>query len=596
MDALASMSSFRSLRRAWPMVRPRVATGLVLLIALIATVQLGRDYSSTWRQLWTDPVHDRNAHLEGGLALSHDVAQGRVGDALRAVDRARTWPPLHDLVMVGVSAGFGAKWAVLPSLVGYGVSIVFAFLLTRRLAGTVAGGVAALFVLVSPAMRGFATDVMLESAGAAATLVALDCAVRVRQGDAPRAWTGLALALSALFFVKYNYWLLVAIPLTPMILRRAGLDAPRSLLLRQPRRLQLGWSLLTLVLVMLAIGLRWTRVSPTLAITAAWWSLCLQVMVALRADRAVLDDPRWGPLVRWHVVPIAAWLAWPGKLSSFLWFLWPGSNVGEFPATSRIEGFPFYARAIAVDYHVAVPLALGVAGLLLLGLIGSGRLRPGIGLIAGFVVLAVLLTAPHPNRKSRFVHAWLPAVWVLAGCGVGVMARSRWQPLGLATASLLIAVQAPSLSARPRCPEGGLRLDRPSALTITDAYLPWLNADRRPVVLCNITMKFMVWWTYRDCYPAGRRPITDVPGFDSARPGEPNRAVFLRWLESLPSDEIVLIDLPATSPWYVAVPGCDGMQQLVWLMHEQTHFARVDHRELGEPGDGAVSLWRRVRR
>jgi hypothetical protein len=31
----------------------------------------------------------------------------------------------------------------------------------------------------------------------------------------------------------------------------------------------------------------------------------------------------------------------------------------------------------------------------------------------------LVLTLAHPNQKARFLHSWLPMVWVLGGVGVG---------------------------------------------------------------------------------------------------------------------------------------------------------------------------------
>src|SRR5262249_42031935 len=76
-----------------------------------------------------------------------------------------------------------------------------------------AGGVALLFTLASPAHRAFATDIMLESLGAALTLGALYFYVRARQERS--AWRGRRFAppFLALFLTKYNYWTLLAVGL-----------------------------------------------------------------------------------------------------------------------------------------------------------------------------------------------------------------------------------------------------------------------------------------------------------------------------------------------------------------------------------------------
>jgi hypothetical protein len=577
-----------------------VAPAVVAIVALAAALGLWFDYSPAWRQLWTDVVHDRNAHLEAGLSLASDVTHARFGEIVRDIDRARTWPPLHDLVLVGLVAGLGPKYAVLPGLLSYVALAVLAFLLTRRLAGPVGGAVAACLCLASPAVRAFATDVMLEGPGAAATLGALYAAVRARDDDTPGAWTGFAIALSAAFFIKYNYWLLLVIPLTPIMLPGA---------LRRLDRGEAGWAqfvrgwwrqpfvIVTLALFALAAGLRGTSVSPTLALTAAWWSLCLQTLVWLRspAGQLVLTDPRLGPMVKWHVTPLAVWLAWPGKLSSLLWFLWPGSNSGEFPATDRLGGFVYYAQAIATDYHSSVIIACVVAGLALLALAVPNK-RVGILWVAAFLVVAILLTAPHPNRKSRFVHSWLPAAWVLAGCGVGVLAQSRWKPWGVGLASLIVATQLPALTARASAPDAGPRRDRPTALELTEVYLPQLADARQVAVLSNVPLKFLARWTYQDRYGRPGRMLTEVPGFDATKVTDSNSSAMSSWLATTPIDTIVLVELPATSPWYVPVPGCSGLEQLGPILQSASGWILTYREELSDRGGSTVSVWKRERR
>jgi hypothetical protein len=595
MDALTDSLTVARRPALWRAARPHVATVLILLAAIISAAGLWRTYAGQWRHLHHDVVHDRNAHLEAGLAFADDLTHLRVGQLVRGIDRARTWPPLHDMVLVAaalIPAGGDAKYAVVPGLVSYALAALFAFLLARRLAGTAAGAVAGMFVLVSPAMRAFATDVMLEGPGAAATLAALWCLVRVRQDDAPADWHALAIALSVLFFIKYNYWLLVVFACLPLI-GRFG-PAFRAADLRPLARHPL--TLAAAAVAAFAFALPGFGISPQLAVTACGWLVGLHVTLWLRgpAGRPLLDDPRTGAVIRWHMLPAAVWLAWPGKLSSFLWFLWPGSNVGEFPTTNRWEGVAFYARAAATDYHTSIPAALVVAVLVVLGMALARNLRPGVALVAGFLVIAVALTTPHPNRKSRFVHSWLPAAWVLAGCGVGVVARGRFRAVGVAAAGALIVSQWPGLSAVAAAPEGGVKPGKPSALDLTDAYLPALADATRPAVLSNVPLKFLARWTYQERYGRGPRVATEIPGFDARRVCPENVAAVNAWLASTPSDTIVLVQLPATSPWYVPAPGCAGLEQLEPIFAGQSGWARAG--DVAQPGDARVSVWRRARR
>jgi hypothetical protein len=472
--------------------------------------------------------------------------------------------------------------AVLPSLVAYAAAGVFAFLTARRMAGAAAGVVAAAFTLASPALRAFATDVMLESPGACLTLAALYAAVRVRQDGRPADWRWLAAALSGLFFLKYNYWLLVVVALAAEAAAchgrgwLAGVAAPpglnRAWLVRQ-----LGHPLNLIALALLAACV-WVRCTGggdvrmfgrTLVMrsnlnlaTFAYWVLLARVGPWYwRVARPwVKRDPRWSAIVNGHVLPLAVWLAWPQKLACCLWVLNPADNVGEFPAAGAWSGAQFYLRALTDDYH-ANPgtLMLGLA-LMALGLAAGvrGRLRPGWTVVVALLLLAAVLTVRHPNRKSRFLHSWWPAAWVLAGSGLAAVPR-RWPGARWAAAAGVAATQVPGMFAPPHAPEGGVRPDRPAAFAISDAYLPHLADAVRPAILSNVPLKFFARWTYLDRYGRGTRPVTEVAGLDAARVTAANDVAVDRWLATTACDAVVWIDIPAGSPWYVPVPGCDGL-------------------------------------
>src|ERR1051326_4001367 len=193
----------------------------VIALALIALCLAGLAYERFLddpRQLWTVGMHDRNAHYLFGLNVALDLRKGDVLQFWHDLDGARIWGPLHGLVtgVILAIAGPDYRLAVLPSLAAWIGTAVVAFLLARRLVptgGNLAGGAAALFVIASPAYRAFATDIMLESSGAFLTLLALYFYVCTKQSLAAGAGRGLGLALTALFLLKYNYWILALGPL-----------------------------------------------------------------------------------------------------------------------------------------------------------------------------------------------------------------------------------------------------------------------------------------------------------------------------------------------------------------------------------------------
>lgn len=514
-----------------------MALAAVALVGLGSALQLWLRYLANWRQLWTDLIHDRALHLDFALSGVSDLVHLRGYELARDINQYRTWPPLHDGVLVGISmlvSGLDPRAAVIPDLVCFVATAVLAFLLVGELSdeGITGGLVAGTLVLVSPAMRAFATDVMIEGAGACFTLLTLYAAVRLSRDDSSRAWRHLSLALSALFFVKYNYWLLVLISLSPVLVR-------------------------------------------------AW---------PVRSER-------FTALCWWHLVPVAVWLAIPGKFGRFMWYLSPGSNGGEFPAESRLAGVTYYGAALARDYHVNAASAVLVAVLLALAVLAwsKGRLRAGTGHLLLFVLVATVATVPHPNRKSRFLHASVPVVWVLAGAGAGALVdhQGRRRRVGLAACGLTMIVHLPALLAEPHAPEGGIRLAHPTALELTDAYLPALATAQQPAILSDMPMMFLARWTYMNGYPDRDKPTVSIRGFDAAQASQANAAVFQQWLATGSCDVLVFVHVPRESPWYQVVPGTAGLTQLRALLDEQHVLHLQERRVLDHRGGTEISVWTR---
>jgi len=569
----------------------RLALGVVVVAAVAVAVLLWRRYLPHWEQLWTDVIHDRNAHLDFGLQPASDLRALRFVDLLRDLNAFRTWPPLHDGVLVGgvlVVTGPNPRFAVVPSLVAFAGTAVIAFVLARRLMdrwGNLAGIVAATLVLVSPAMRAYSTDVMIESSGAFFTLLVLYAAVRVAQRPSLGAWRFLALALSALFFTKYNYWLIAVVAVVPLVwpLRH---EWRRSALPVVPR-----WGVRFTVAALLLVGAANGFLGSTAIYTAmvAGWIAWASALWWSRTSGAAFlaANPAARMCFWWLTVPVLTWFCLPGKLQSFLWVAWPFTNEGEHSSSNPFGGIGSYTSAFVHDYQTGVAITVVVAALVAVAVVAQrrGRLLPGAGLVVLLLALALVTTLPHPNRKSRFLHSFAPVVWVLAGAGaavaVGALGRRRvW--VGAAAATALVVWQIPALAATAHAPEGGLQRGRPSALALTDAYLPHLADSTAPAIVSNVPLRFLARWTDQVRYDRATRPVTEIPGFDPAVRGSANRDALVSWLDSGAIDELVVVDLGPASPWYVEAPATAGLAQIPDLMRAQHAFVEVDRIRVGK--------------
>lgn len=615
--------------RSW--FRPATVLPLVLVLALAAAsaAVAYAHFRQAPRQLWTSAIHDRNAHYWLGLNFALDFRRADLLHFVSDLDGARVWPPLHG-VLVGVVlavAGPDYRLAVLPSLTAWAASALLAFLLGRRLAprgGNLAGAAAALFVLASPAHHAFATDVMLESLGACLTLATLYAAVRLVQTGSVAAARGLALALTAGFLHKYNYWLLTVFALAAETIGARWRESLRSCagLLALPATRSWLWRQLRHPLTYVAVpaaaiagliawtgGTGLTLAGRAVSLRSAAMPLsvaygCFVIRLAgwyLRRGRLWVAGlaPARRALVYGHVLPVMAWFLWPRRLGYFIWFANPATNTGESPRSDLWGGYLYYGGCLVRDYHVVAWAAWAAATLAAIAAAAAARrwLRPGAGVVLCLILFGALVTAHHPNRKSRFLHSWIAAVWVAAGVGLAHLAYG-WSPpqlrrtrhaLAAASVAGLAVAFLPGVFGTGHAPEGGPQAGRPTTLDVTDCYLGHLRPMNRPAILCNLPTKFLSGWTLFERF--GRRIplVTDVKGFGSS--AEDNRRLLDAWLRTTESDAIVFVDVRPGSPFYEPVPGPD-YGQLASLLPAQSVFASAGRWDL--PACGCrVTLWRR---
>jgi hypothetical protein len=313
---------------------------------------------------------------------------------------------------------------------------------------------------------------------------------------------------------------------------------------------------------------------------------------SLGAWRSVVILPAW---------TVGVWFLLPKRLGYFLAYLSPTDTDQIREHVPFMHGAPLYFEAMLTDYHAtaaAFAIALGLAAV---GLLAFRWWRPGTAVIVTFVVVAALLTFQHPMLKSRFLHSWLPAGWVLAGVGFATVAcapwwRSRLANVGLSFAGIagLLVMLAPSIDQPGPVPpgivlEGGMHPERPSILALTDTYLDELADAREPTLLSNVHAAFLLSWTYQERYPL--RPFaTEIKGY-SADP-EANRDAARRWLESTRSDALVLLEIPPRSPYNASSPENRDYGPLRQCLKEQTIFHQTGAWNL--PNDVSVTLWRRT--
>ncbi|HET6883503.1 MAG TPA: hypothetical protein VFI31_25350 [Pirellulales bacterium] len=599
-----------------------------LLVTVAATALAALAYTrflETARHLWGSGIHDHNAHYLLGLSFALDFRHFDLLHFIRDLHAARVWAPLHAL-LVGVVLSIGGpdyRLAVLPNLAGLAGTALFAFLTARRAVvrgGNLAGLTAALFVLASPAHRAFATDIMLESLGACFSLAAVYAYLVVVQERSVASGRALGLALTLLFFQKYNYWLLVVLALLvaawlsdPRAWYRMAVNLLRRVSGRAWWREQLRHPLTYVLLPMSALlafcylhggtmqvaGHRVNFDSPYNLVHVAFALSLLRVLPWwLQSGRQWVNrfQPPLPQLIAWHLYPIFAWFLWPQRLGYFLWYLLRDHGQEQAPE-GLASGPAYYWQHLGVDYHLGQTSLIVATGLAAAALVSWRRLRPGGIAVLCLLVVAAALTFHHPTHRSRFVHSWIAAGWVAAGIGLAqiiysgvAMRRSLVRPLlGAAALGGLVCLQFPDVLRANDAPEGGTHPHFPSVLGVTDAYLPSLDGCSRPAIFANLPIKFLTGWTLLERRGRHLEMVNELRDFGASP--EASRRSFDGWLKSTSCDAIVLVEIPPGSTFYEVVPYPDYGVIRERLTPDSGFSLALDHQL--SPYGCRVTVWRR---
>jgi hypothetical protein len=617
---------------------------LVVVAALASCVQLYEHHRTHYRERWVGVGHDRNAHYRYGLLMAADLKTGNLPRFFKDFDAGSwMWPPLNSVGVAAVTLATGPSpvTAVLPALLGYFLAAVFAFLVIQRVMegwpGIFAGWLAAALVLLSPAHKAFATDVMLESLGAGLTLVVLHAFLvwsQVRTVASAR-WLGIALMLS--FLEKYNYWLLALMAMVPVhlweqrreylaLLGRLKREVPwRAWLLGQFRR-PLNYPIAVLIamlvahrvtggftleafgkkldvnnnqlLVTLAYGLTLLRI-------AAWWWIGARSTPSLlegeggRSGRAIARE--WlpthvYPLIDWFILPALTWLAIPPRIRNFVWFLSPTNTTSDYRPTF-LEGLQYYWNAACNQYAPSpdVMPAIAIPALMSLLLIFVPRFyRAGGWVVPAFALLSMLSTVRHPNHQERFLHTGMAGVYVAAGVGlfgllILVPMRVRSFAAGVAFALALAGLLAqagpnlggPGHAAALNVPPGGVSLRR-----ATDAVQPLLNEGEPSAVFSNVPSKFWAMWLYLERFP--RPDLLQPDCRDVGVLDAPTAPQFAEWCKATRTKRVVFIDVAKDSPLYEDNPTEASSRTILGFLPDSP-FRQVQ--SLPVEGVGTITVW-----
>jgi hypothetical protein len=619
-------------------IRPRneiggaIPVGIVLAVAAIFAASMLVNYAADPGELWHGLRHDRNVHFGAAIQLAVALRDFDVLNFLGLLLEPHNWPPAADLSLAAVMipSGMDLRLAILPGLVGWACTIVLIFLIARRLFsdqwnGTVAGALAVTFALASPAFRLISADVMLEGLGSALTAFCLYAYMRARAKnptESERWWGALAIGLTVLFFEKYNYWLMIALPLAiayfsenvsgwlRWVRTHAALATPHTarVIIRDPFIIAAAClvgldvviyavrpSAVDLFGVHVVVREAWKDVA-----TAIWAVLFVRAVLLWRKYRKPFDSAlgfAGRRVFYWHLLPIGIFFLIPKRIVDVLWVF--GADWGQKPFAFR----PLHAAAwqwlgFSQGFHVTPWIAILVLALAVVSAVGLGRLAVSARAVLLLAVLSAAAVILHPNQEWRFQTSWIFSVWILAGAGGAIVLSLLTARLGkFARVAIAAAMVAAIAAAESRygwtdmayAAASHPRPGEPSDLDLAKAYLPYVRGEKKVGFLATLTENNFYPWTLQlNCRCEARVYAPELERLQLESRAQ-YRSATAAWLMQTALDVIVVID--ATSG-EIPAPGYDSLSGQLDAIRQDSRFQPVA--TVPVPTMGAtVSIFRR---
>jgi hypothetical protein len=613
-----------------------LVTVLVVALAVAAAVMMFVGANAEPDLLWHGYYHDRNAHYAFGQDLALAVRTGDPVWFFSELLKAQVWPPVHGLVLAAVllAGGIDHRLGIIPSLIGWILTIVFVVQIARRMfrdrdLGIAAAGFALIFAFASPAFRLLACDVMLECLGAGLSAAALWAYGRAMApperadtaAEAAAHWRLFAIILTALFFEKGNYWgLVVAAIAVTHVLNDATSDRWRSIAAACgiARRIDVAAAVRTLrdpfIIVAALVGgvvlYLYGRgptsivvfgnavslyppenlVTVTYAVLFARFALCW-----LR--RRVAWDAALGPAGRavfyWHLTPVAVSFLVPRRLSAFIWFVGP-DNADMTTGYDPLGGIVIYWHAFAEGFSATPAAALLTLGLFATGLARLRHFPPDGRAAFALALVGFAGVVIHPQHQGRFLASWMFAVWIGAGAGgatllgLAMPRRARLPVAGAAGLALAIALwreAPPAAYGTAIHPASG-----PSDLDLVRPLLPEFEGLRSIAYATTFGESSLLSWVAQEhcrCKLKVEKPW--ISGVASRQEALTLMAVRVA---SSQAPVFVIIDAPG-GPYELSNFGWDyrRMSGILDAMAAQDRYTRVTVHAVPQFG-AEVSLWR----
>jgi hypothetical protein len=390
---------------------------------------------------WTTrvPQWDPSAHALDSIHFARAFRHLSLKEFFVQLHNSAMWPPVIPLLQAPFHLMFGESiltarnwtaWTTLPAL----ILVFLVGLNAHKTLGLVVGAIAAGLLFASPLFQEHALQEMFEIPGIALSMIPLWCYLRFLESGDIRAWRWTCLAGIVLFFAKFNYAVLIMLPIVAceycykaefrlMVLKavkRLGADV-RWL---GPFTIFIGLYLVFLLYVQ-TVGLRFEVFGHLVVIEKAFGNplYLLFAIVLLRnwiKNRALLKayaKSIWTApepvrsLLRFDILPALLWMSYP--VFFFHFFLYMVNEKTRKSSFWSLETLTYYPSAILRDYAPSQMLGIlcGISFIMMMACI------PRLPKTSRFLTLLALfnltLTILHPNYQARYLMTFIPLFYLV---------------------------------------------------------------------------------------------------------------------------------------------------------------------------------------
>lgn len=416
-----------------------VAVMLIYFLSRTAVMLLGLEGWASRPPLW-DPA----AHALDGIHFARAFRHFSASEFFVQMHNSGMWPPAIPLFQAPFQLAFGESFVVTRSWTAWmSIPVVLMVFMvgftSHKRFGLTVGALAAVLLTISPIFQEYCLQEMLEVPGIFFSMLTLFFYLRFLQEQKRVDWQATCLSGIVLFFCKFNYSVIVMLPIVVCELacrqefrRMVGTSLWRFV---RDVRWRGGFTRFVILYIIFLfyinkVGVNFEIAGQRILIKRALGNptyLLLAVIIVrnLLVNReeflAYFTNIWRAPepmrsLLRFDILPALVWLSYPVFFSVFFIFMF--SEKTRQGSLFSLETLTFYPGAIIQEY--APHPVLGALSLVsLLAMMFYWKRLPLISrFFVGLSSFNLLLTILHPNYQIRYLLTSIPILYIVNGLAI----------------------------------------------------------------------------------------------------------------------------------------------------------------------------------